>query len=126
MIESIDRALAILQLFLQEETPLSITEISRKMKLHKSTVSRTMDTLEGRGFVRKQDETGKYWLGLQVYSLGMLFREKESFLGAEVAKLPTTSIRMAIAFIAMLPLFIIYPFLQKYFAEGITLGAVKG
>ena len=47
-------------------------------------------------------------------------------IGAEVAKLPTTSIRMAIAFIAMLPLFIIYPFLQKYFSEGITLGAVKG
>ena len=47
-------------------------------------------------------------------------------IGAEVAKLPTTSIRMAIAFIAMLPLFIIYPFLQKYFAEGITLGAGKG
>ncbi len=47
-------------------------------------------------------------------------------IGAEVAKLPATSIRMAIAFIAMPPLFIIYPFLQKYFAEGITLGAVKG
>ena len=47
-------------------------------------------------------------------------------IGAEVAKLPATSLRMAIAFIAMLPLFIIYPFLQKYFAEGITLGAVKG
>ena len=47
-------------------------------------------------------------------------------IGAEIAKMPTTSIRMAIAFIAMLPLFIIYPFLQKYFAEGITLGAVKG
>ncbi len=47
-------------------------------------------------------------------------------IGSEVAKLPTTSVRMAIAFIAMVPLFIIYPFLQKYFAEGITLGAVKG
>ena len=47
-------------------------------------------------------------------------------IGAEVAKLPATSIRMAIAFIAMLPLFIIYPFLQNYFSEGITLGAVKG
>lgn len=47
-------------------------------------------------------------------------------IGTELAKLPATSIRMAIAFIAMLPLFIIYPFLQKYFAEGITLGAVKG
>ena len=47
-------------------------------------------------------------------------------IGGEVAKLPTISVRMAIAFIAMLPLFIIYPFLQKYFSEGITLGAVKG
>ncbi|MDL2301285.1 carbohydrate ABC transporter permease [Lachnospiraceae bacterium OttesenSCG-928-D06] len=47
-------------------------------------------------------------------------------IGAELAKLPATSIRMAIAFIAMLPLFVIYPFLQKYFSEGITLGAVKG
>lgn len=79
MIESIDRALAILQLFLQEEKPLSLTEISKKIGIHKSTASRTMDTLEGRDFVRRDGETGKYWLGLQVYSLGMLFREKESF-----------------------------------------------
>lgn len=79
MIESIDRALAILQLFLQEEAPLSVTQISKEMGLHKSTVSRTMDTLEGRGFVRREEDTGKYWLGLQVYSLGMLFREKEPF-----------------------------------------------
>lgn len=79
MIESIDRALAILQLFLQEEAPLSLTQISKKMGLHKSTVSRTLDTLEGRDFVRRDKETGQYWLGLQVYSLGMLFREKESF-----------------------------------------------
>ena len=47
-------------------------------------------------------------------------------IGAEVAKLPTTSIRMAIAFIAMLPLFIIYPFLQKYFDKGVMIGSVKG
>ena len=47
-------------------------------------------------------------------------------IGAEISKMPTISIRMAIAFIAMVPLFIIYPFLQKYFSEGITLGAVKG
>ena len=46
-------------------------------------------------------------------------------IGSEVAKLPATSVRMAIAFIAMLPLFIIYHFLQKYFSERITLGAVK-
>ena len=66
MIESIDRALAILQLFLQEEAPLSLTQISKKMGMHKSTVSRTLDTLEGRDFVRRDGETGLYWLGLQV------------------------------------------------------------
>ncbi len=39
---------------------------------------------------------------------------------------PQISIRMAIAFVALLPILIIYPFLQKYFAEGIALGSVKG
>lgn len=40
--------------------------------------------------------------------------------------LPSTSVRMAIAFIAMVPILILYPFLQKYFAKGIAMGAVKG
>lgn len=39
---------------------------------------------------------------------------------------PHISIRMAIAFVALAPILVLYPFLQKYFAEGITLGAVKG
>lgn len=41
-------------------------------------------------------------------------------------QIPSISLRMAIAFVAMLPVLILYPFLQKYFEEGITLGAVKG
>ena len=41
-------------------------------------------------------------------------------------KLPSISLRMAIAFVGMLPIIILYPFLQKYFESGITLGAVKG
>lgn len=45
--------------------------------------------------------------------------------GAAVA-VPQVSIRMAIAFVAVLPILMIYPFLQKYFAQGIALGAVKG
>lgn len=46
--------------------------------------------------------------------------------GQAVLNLPTVSIRMAIAFVAILPILIVYPFLQKYFASGIALGAVKG
>ena len=40
--------------------------------------------------------------------------------------IPSISLRMAIAFVAMVPVLILYPFLQKYFEKGITLGAVKG
>ncbi|MCI9625006.1 MAG: carbohydrate ABC transporter permease [Lachnospiraceae bacterium] len=40
--------------------------------------------------------------------------------------LPSISLRMAIAFVAMLPIIVLYPFLQKYFEAGITFGAVKG
>ncbi|WP_138750871.1 carbohydrate ABC transporter permease [Paenibacillus sinopodophylli] len=41
------------------------------------------------------------------------------------AELPSTSVRMAIAAIGVLPILIAYPFFQKYFVKGITIGAVK-
>lgn len=46
--------------------------------------------------------------------------------GTTIADLPTTTARMAIAVVGILPVLIIYPFFQKYFAKGITMGAVKG
>lgn len=46
--------------------------------------------------------------------------------GASVADLPTTTIRMAVAVVGILPLLCIYPFFQKYFAAGLVAGAVKG
>jgi putative aldouronate transport system permease protein len=47
-------------------------------------------------------------------------------LGAELAKVPATGVQMAIAFVAILPILMLFPFLQKYYAKGISLGAVKG
>lgn len=44
----------------------------------------------------------------------------------QLAKLPTVSVRMAIAFVAMVPILLMFPFLQRYFIAGITQGAVKG
>lgn len=39
---------------------------------------------------------------------------------------PSASVRMAIAFVGVLPILCLYPFLQKYFAKGISVGAIKG
>lgn len=46
-------------------------------------------------------------------------------LGA-TANVPSITVRMAVAFIGVLPFLLAYPFFQKYFVKGITVGAVKG
>lgn len=40
--------------------------------------------------------------------------------------LPTQTIKMAITCIAVGPIILLYPFAQKYFAKGVTVGALKG
>ena len=43
-----------------------------------------------------------------------------------LAAIPSVSIRMAMAVVGILPIIIIYPFIQSNFVKGITLGGVKG
>lgn len=59
---------------------------------------------------------------VQALTSGLMSKEMAGML----ATMPSVSVRMAIAFVAMLPVLAVYPFLQKYFAEGIAMGAVKG
>lgn len=40
--------------------------------------------------------------------------------------LPTHSLKLAMAVMATGPIILLYPFVQKYFVKGITIGAVKG
>ena len=46
-----------------------MTELARRLGLHKSTASRLLATLQKRGLVEQDDETGKYRLGLVVIRL---------------------------------------------------------
>jgi len=75
-IGSIDRALDILILLYNENRELGVTEIGSSLGLYKSTVYRTLATLEKRGFVHQNPENGKYWLGMKIYSIGMAVGEK--------------------------------------------------
>lgn len=45
---------------------------------------------------------------------------------AQLAAMPTESTQMAITFLVSLPLLVAYPFFQKYFVKGMTIGSVKG
>lgn len=46
--------------------------------------------------------------------------------GGSVGPMPSTALRMAIAVMGVLPIMLAYPFFQKYFVKGITVGSVKG
>lgn len=46
--------------------------------------------------------------------------------GEGLSQIPSTTVRMAMAAIGILPIIIVYPFIQKNFVKGITLGGVKG
>lgn len=46
--------------------------------------------------------------------------------GVGLNAIPTASVRMAMATVGVLPILVVYPFVQKYFVKGITLGGVKG
>ena len=65
-------------------------------------------------------------LNQMITDIQYLSSGKVKSASSALAKIPSVSVRMAIAFVAMVPLFIVYPFLQKYFQKGITVGAVKG
>ena len=49
-----------------------------------------------------------------------------ALLGTGSVDLPGTAIRMAMAVIGILPILLIYPFVQKYLVRGVVVGAVKG
>ncbi len=49
-----------------------------------------------------------------------------TLMGTGTVELPGTSVRMAMAFVGILPILIVYPFVQKYLVEGVVIGAVKG
>lgn len=49
-----------------------------------------------------------------------------SNIGADAQDVPSETMRMAIVVIAVVPIMFSYPFFQKYYISGLTVGAVKG
>ena len=69
-VTSVERALSILELLASRNHGLSTSEISRAARVPKSSTSYLLRTLVGRGYVRRDSETGQHTLGIRVLSLG--------------------------------------------------------
>jgi DNA-binding IclR family transcriptional regulator len=67
-VRAVERAMDILLCFVDVKE-LSLTEISIKVALHKSTVHRLLASLEGKGFILRDGATEKYRLGFRLWEL---------------------------------------------------------
>lgn len=76
IIQSVDRALEVMIYLYHEGGETSITKIAADLGVYKSTVYRTLVTLENRGFVHKNPETEKYWLGSRLFTLGKVVENR--------------------------------------------------
>ncbi len=67
---AVERALNILEAAAQRRDGLTNAEISRKLGIPKSSASYILRTLEKRSYLRREQESGRYRLGLKILSLG--------------------------------------------------------
>jgi len=70
IIQSVERALKIMDLFNEYTTELKITEIGERIGLHKSTVHSLLKTLQEYSYIDQNPENGKYRLGLKLAERG--------------------------------------------------------
>lgn len=68
-LQSLDRAVAVLELLGESEGPLGLAEVCERMDLHKSTAHRALMVLERTGLIERTAEN-RFRLGLKLYELG--------------------------------------------------------
>jgi DNA-binding IclR family transcriptional regulator len=70
IIQSVSHALDVLEQFAGESEELGVTELSKRLKLHKNNVFRLLATLESRGYIEQNRATENYRLGIRCLQLG--------------------------------------------------------
>ena len=68
-LQSLDRAVAVLDLLGESEGPLGLADVCERMDLHKSTAHRALMVLERCGLIERTPEN-RFRLGLKLYELG--------------------------------------------------------
>lgn len=80
VIQSVSHALDVLEQFYGSADEIGVTELSKKLKLHKNNVFRLLATLEARGYIEQNKVTENYRLGLKCLQLGQTYVQQKGFL----------------------------------------------
>jgi IclR family KDG regulon transcriptional repressor len=79
VIHTVRNALRVLEEF-RDETDLGVTELARRLNLHKNNVFRILATLEQQGYVEQVGENEAYRLGVRCLELGSSYGASRSLL----------------------------------------------
>src|SRR5436189_131055 len=73
IIQSVSHSLDVLEQFAGEAEELGVTELSKRLRLHKNNVFRLLATLESRGYIEQNRATENYRLGIRCLQLGQSY-----------------------------------------------------
>ncbi len=74
MIQSVLKALNVLEAFTHEQHTLGVTELSKRLGYPKATVHNLLTTLKSRGYIEVDPGTSRYSLGLKILELSQAVR----------------------------------------------------
>src|SRR3972149_10446582 len=80
VIQSVSHSLDVLEQFYGSADEIGVTELSKRLKLHKNNVFRLLATLESRGYMEQNKVTENYRLGLKTLELGQTFVKQMGLL----------------------------------------------
>jgi DNA-binding IclR family transcriptional regulator len=92
-VKSLVKALSILEVLADEELPYTLTQLSRRLHLHVSTVHRLLVNLVRRGFVEEDTVSGGYQLGYRVLRMGLRVLDRLDFRRAAHGLLRDLNVR---------------------------------
>ena len=79
-IQAVENALDVLEALSEIDDDVRISQLSEKLAMNKTSVFRLLATFENRGYVEREERSGKYRLGLSAYEIGQKFLSRMGLL----------------------------------------------
>jgi IclR family acetate operon transcriptional repressor len=79
-VQSLTRGLSLLEALARAEGGLTLTDLAQRVQLAPSTAHRLLATLEKMGYVYQGGEMGRWYIGLQAFTVGTSFLANRDFV----------------------------------------------